>query len=92
MKSPAAVPPRVLAVAVPVIAAGVFVFGLAIYEYATTPRSARNLVELLALFVVMALAERFPVQVEGMGASGVTLAGGPEAVARELPRCRAAPF
>jgi diguanylate cyclase (GGDEF)-like protein len=73
VKSPAAVPPRVLAVALPVIAAGLSVFALAVYEYATTPRSARDLAELLALFVVMALAERFPVQVEGMGASGVTL-------------------
>jgi diguanylate cyclase (GGDEF)-like protein len=73
VKTPAAVRPRVLAVAVPVIAAGVFVFGLAIHEYAAAPRSARDLAELFGLFLVMALAERFPVQVEGMGANGVTL-------------------
>jgi len=63
----------VLAVAVPVIAAGVFVFGLAVYEYASAPRSAGDLAALFVLFFVMALAERFPVPVEGMGASGVTL-------------------
>ena len=73
MKTPAAVPPRVLAVAVPVITAGVFVFGLAVYEYATAPRAAGDLAGLLGLFVVMGVAERFPVQVEGMGANGVTL-------------------
>ena len=73
VKLPAAVSPRVLAVAAPVIAAGVFVFGLAVYEYAGAPRSAQDLAELFGLFLVMALAERFPVQVEGMGANGVTL-------------------
>ncbi len=73
VKAPAAVRPRVLAIAVPVIVAGAFVFGLAVYEYASTPRSAGDLAALFVLFVVMALAERFPVPVEGMGASGVTL-------------------
>jgi diguanylate cyclase (GGDEF)-like protein len=73
VKAPAAVRPSVLAIAVPVIAAGAFVFGLAVYEYATAPRSAGDLAALFGLFVVMALAERFPVPVEGMGASGVTL-------------------
>jgi diguanylate cyclase (GGDEF)-like protein len=74
VKAPAAVSPRVLALAVPVIAAGAFVFGLAVYEYASSPRSAGDLAALFSLFVVMALAERFPVPVEGMGgASGVTL-------------------
>jgi diguanylate cyclase (GGDEF)-like protein len=64
----------VLALAVPVIAAGVFVFGLAVYEYTSSPRSAGDLAALFSLFVVMALAERFPVPVAGMGgASGVTL-------------------
>jgi diguanylate cyclase (GGDEF)-like protein len=64
----------VLALAVPVIAAGVFVFGLAVREYASSPRSAGDLAALLSLFAVMALAERFPVPVAGMGAaSGVTL-------------------
>jgi diguanylate cyclase (GGDEF)-like protein len=73
VKATAAVPPRVLAVAVPVIAAGAFVFGLAVYEYASAARSADDLAGLFGLFSVMALAERFPVQVEGMGANGVTL-------------------
>ncbi|MFL5960709.1 MAG: HD domain-containing phosphohydrolase [Gaiellaceae bacterium] len=37
------------------------------------PRSASDLAALFGLFASMALAERFPVPVEGMGAGGVTL-------------------
>jgi diguanylate cyclase (GGDEF)-like protein len=71
--TPAAIPPRVLAVVVPVIAAGTATVGFALYRYATVPRSAGDVAALLGLFAVMALAERFPVPVEGMGATGVTL-------------------
>jgi diguanylate cyclase (GGDEF)-like protein len=63
----------VLAVVVPVIAAGTATVGFALYRYATVPRSAGDVAALLGLFAVMALAERFPVPVEGMGATGVTL-------------------
>ena len=70
MTTPAA---RVLAVVVPVIAAGTATVGFALYRYATVPRSAGDVAALLGLFAVMALAERFPVPVEGMGATGVTL-------------------
>ena len=73
MTTPAAIPPRVLAVVVPVIAAGTATVGFALYRYATVPRSAGDVAALLGLFAVMALAERFPVPVEGMGATGVTL-------------------
>jgi diguanylate cyclase (GGDEF)-like protein len=62
-----------LAVVVPVIVAGVGAVGLAVFRYADAPRSASDLAELFGLFASMALAERFPVPVEGMGAGGVTL-------------------
>ena len=64
MTSPAAIPPRVLAVVVPVIAAGTVTVGFALYRYATVPRSAGDVAALLGLFAAMALAERFPVPVE----------------------------
>ncbi|HEU5216801.1 MAG TPA: diguanylate cyclase [Gaiellaceae bacterium] len=73
MKEPVAVPPRVLAVAAPVILAGAATVVLALYRYADAPRSASDVAALLGLFASMALAERFPVPVEGMGAGGVTL-------------------
>jgi len=60
-------------VVVPVIVAGVGAVGLAVFRYADAPRSASDLAELFGLFASMALAERFPVPVEGMGAGGVTL-------------------
>jgi diguanylate cyclase (GGDEF)-like protein len=63
----------VLAVVAPVIVAGVGAVGFAVYRYADVPRSAADVAALLGLFASMALAERFPVPVEGMGAGGVTL-------------------
>jgi diguanylate cyclase (GGDEF)-like protein len=63
----------VLAIVVPVIAAGTVTVGVALYRYASVPRSAGDVAALLGLFAAMALAERFPVPVEGMGAGGVTL-------------------
>ena len=58
---------------VPVIAAGAVTVGVAAYQYVTVPRSAGDVAALFGLFAAMALAERFPVPVEGMGAGGVTL-------------------
>jgi len=71
--TPAAIPTRVLAVVAPVIVAGAGAFGFALFRYADAPRSASDLAALLGLLASMALAERFPVPVEGMGAGGVTL-------------------
>ena len=73
MTTPAAIPTRVLAVVAPVIVAGAGAFGFALFRYADVPRSASDLAALLGLLASMALAERFPVPVEGMGAGGVTL-------------------
>lgn len=71
--APAAIRARVLAVVAPVVIAGAAAVGLAAYRYADVPRSAGDIAALLGLFASMALAERFPVPVEGMGAGGVTL-------------------
>lgn len=68
-----AVRARVLVVVAPVIVAGAGAFGLALFRYAEAPRSATDLAGLIGLMASMALAERFPVPVEGMGAGGVTL-------------------
>jgi diguanylate cyclase (GGDEF)-like protein len=69
----AGIPAKVLAVVVPVIVAGAIAVVFAVYRYADGPRSASDLAALAGLFASMALAERFPVPVEGMGAGGVTL-------------------
>ncbi|HKU56857.1 MAG TPA: diguanylate cyclase [Gaiellaceae bacterium] len=67
------IPAKVLAVVAPVIVAGAGAAGFALFRYADTPRSASDLAALFGLLASMALAERFPVPVEGMGAGGVTL-------------------
>ena len=69
----AGIPARVLAVVAPVIVAGAGAVGLAVFRYADAPRSASDVAALFGLLASMALAERFPVPVEGMGAGGVTL-------------------
>ena len=60
-------------VVTPVIAAGVFTVFWAGSRFNAEPHTLRHVAELVALFAAIALAERFPVPVEGMGAGGVTL-------------------
>ena len=69
----AGIPANVLAVVAPVIVAGAVAVGFAIFRYADAPRSVSDVAALFGLLASMALAERFPVPVEGMGAGGVTL-------------------
>ena len=73
VRPPTAVPAKVLVIVVPVIVAGAAALVYAIYRYAGTSPSALDLVRLSGLFVSMAVAERFPVPVEGVSAGGVTL-------------------
>ena len=73
VKPSAAVPAKVLVIVVPVIIAGAAALVYAIYRYAGTSPSALDLLRLSGLFVSMAVAERFPVPVEGVSAGGVTL-------------------
>jgi diguanylate cyclase (GGDEF)-like protein len=67
------IPAKVLAVVAPVTVAGAAAVGFALFRYADAPRSASDVAALFGLLASMALAERFPVPVEGMGAGGVTL-------------------
>jgi diguanylate cyclase (GGDEF)-like protein/putative nucleotidyltransferase with HDIG domain len=73
VKALAALPIRVLAIVAPVTIAGAATVAYAAYSYASTTRSIGDLFALLGMFASMALAERFPVPVEGMDAAGVTL-------------------
>ena len=57
----------------PVIVAGVVATGAACFTYARTSHSLGSELAILALFLGMALVERFPVPVEGVDAGGVTL-------------------
>ncbi len=73
MRVGAELPRKALFVVAPVLAAGVVTVGWAAYLYAGQTHTARTVVELLAFLAAIALAERFPVPVEGMGAGGVTV-------------------
>jgi diguanylate cyclase (GGDEF)-like protein len=73
VKAPAAVPPKVLAIVVPVIVAGAAALAFAFYRYVGSSPSASEVAELLGLLASVAVAERFPVPVEGVSAGGVTL-------------------
>ena len=64
-QAPAAVPAKVLAIAVPVIVAGTAALAYAVFRYVGSSPSAKDLAELAGLFVSMAVAERFPVPVKG---------------------------
>ena len=74
VKAPAAVPAKVLAIVVPVIVAGAAALAFARLSLRRLVAfGVRGLAELLGLFASMAVAERFPVPVEGVSAGGVTL-------------------
>ncbi len=67
------VPPRVLALVIPVCVAGVTAACVAAVSYASTPHTVGDMVAVAGLFAGMVLAERFPVPVDEMDAGGVTL-------------------
>ena len=71
--APARVPFRVLALVVPVCAAGAAALSAAAVAYARLPHSAEDVAGLVGLFVAVSLAERFPVPVEDVDSGGVTL-------------------
>jgi len=66
-------PPRLLAVLVPVCAAGLGVACAAAASFAITPHKAATLLGLAALMSASTLADRFPVPVEGVDTGGVSL-------------------
>ena len=66
-------PSRLLAVLVPVCAAGLGVACAAAVSFAVTPHKATTLLGLAALLSASTLADRFPVPVEGVDTGGVSL-------------------
>jgi diguanylate cyclase (GGDEF)-like protein/putative nucleotidyltransferase with HDIG domain len=70
-----AAPPsrRLLAVALPVCAAGIATFAAATLSLATGTQSLATVAGVALLLVAMMLADRFPVPVEGLEATGVSL-------------------
>jgi diguanylate cyclase (GGDEF)-like protein/putative nucleotidyltransferase with HDIG domain len=66
-------PPRLLAVVLPVCAAGLGVTCAAIASFAVTPHKTTTILGLAALVTASTLADRFPVPVDGVGPSGVSL-------------------
>jgi diguanylate cyclase (GGDEF)-like protein len=73
MSARAGLPPRLLAVLVPVCAAGLFTLGWAGYTFAREPHSGSTLLGLGLLVAASMFAERFPVPVEGADTGGVSL-------------------
>jgi diguanylate cyclase (GGDEF)-like protein/putative nucleotidyltransferase with HDIG domain len=66
-------PPRLLAVLVPVCIAGFAVACAAVASFIVAPHETTTLVGLAALVGASALADRFPVPVEGVDTGGVSL-------------------
>src|SRR5436190_12426643 len=73
MSTRAGLPPRLLAVLVPVVAAGAVTLVWAAEQFASQPHSGRTLLGLALLVTASMFAERFPVPVEGADAGGVSL-------------------
>ncbi|HWH54266.1 MAG TPA: diguanylate cyclase [Gaiellaceae bacterium] len=66
--------PRLYPVVAPVCAAGLATVAAAAFAFATTPHSATELAGLAAFLGASLLADRFPVPVDDLDASGVSLA------------------
>src|SRR4051812_13797378 len=66
-------PPRLLAVLLPVCAAGLGVTCAAAASFAVTPHKTATLLGLAALLAASTLADRFPVPVEAVDGGGVSL-------------------
>ena len=73
MSARSGLPPRLLAVLVPVCAAGALTLAWAAVSFASESHSSAALLGLAALLAASMFAERFPVPVEGADAGGVSL-------------------
>jgi diguanylate cyclase (GGDEF)-like protein/putative nucleotidyltransferase with HDIG domain len=67
------IPPKLLAVVSPVIAAGLAAVAAAAWTFAHEGHGATELTSIAALLAAFTLAERFPVPVQGAEANGVSL-------------------
>jgi diguanylate cyclase (GGDEF)-like protein len=74
MQAAATAPVRMRLVVAPVCLAGTIAFGIAVYAFASGSHSVSLLAGIVALMAAMILAERFPVPLDGIDASGVHLA------------------
>ena len=66
-------PPRLIAVVVPVYAAGLAVAAAAAGSFATSPRGVATLAGVAGLLAASTLSERYPVPLDGIDAGGVSL-------------------
>ncbi len=73
MSPRAGIPPRLLAVIAPVTIGGFAVVGAALLAYARQPHSATELIAFAVLLAASAVAQRFPVPLDGVDATGVSL-------------------
>ena len=74
MNSRAGIPPRLLAVIAPVTIGGLAVLVAAVVAYARQPpQTTAELVGFLVLLVASAIAQRFPVPLDGVDSAGVSL-------------------
>ncbi len=73
MISGATMPPRLIAVVVPVYAAGLAVAAAAAGSFATSPRGVATLAGVAGLLAASTLSERYPVPLDGIDAGGVSL-------------------
>ena len=68
-----ALPPRMLAVVVPAFIAGAVIYVAAVYSFFTSNPSTQTVIAMVLLLAATTIAERYPVPVEGVDASGVSL-------------------
>jgi diguanylate cyclase (GGDEF)-like protein len=73
VKTPRTIPRSVLAIVIPVCAAGIAAVAAAATSYSRMPHSTGAVAGVVGLFLGMVLAERFPVPIEGIDSGGVTL-------------------
>jgi diguanylate cyclase (GGDEF)-like protein len=66
-------PPRLLAVVAPVSVVGVAAYAVATYVFVTSSQSATDVLGIVALLAASALAERYPVPLEGADVNGVSI-------------------
>jgi diguanylate cyclase (GGDEF)-like protein len=73
VKTARKIPRNVLAIVIPVCAAGIAAVSAAAVSYGRLPHTTGAVVGVIGLFFGMVLAERFPVPIEGIDSGGVTL-------------------
>jgi diguanylate cyclase (GGDEF)-like protein/putative nucleotidyltransferase with HDIG domain len=73
VKQRALLPPRLFAVVAPVCITGLAVFVAAAFSFARTGHSVTTMIGIVALLLASAIAQRYPVPVEGIDTRGIDL-------------------